>query len=99
MNTYLEYEDAIMARLHAEEWFREASRPFLRQLADLYTCFSQPRFYVEGSRITSLPSDLPDDLKPLERSLKDMLEHLRVEAAHRAECRHGFLVRSPNTLS
>jgi hypothetical protein len=95
MNTYLEYEDAIRVRMQAEEWFIEASRPFFRQLADLYACCSRPRFYVEGGRITSLPSDLPDDLKPLERSLKDMIEHLRVEAAHRAECRHGLLVRNP----
>lgn len=95
MSAYFEYEDAIKARMLAEEWYLEASRPILRQLADLYAVFAQPRMRVSLAGVEMLPSTLPDDLKPLERSLKDMLEQLRVDAVRRAECSHGFIVRSP----
>lgn len=94
---YQDIEYAMRAQRLAEEWYIEASRPILRRLADLYTCFAQPRFYVEHDRMASLPAELPDDLKPLERSLKAMLERLRLEALERAGQAYplGFLVRNP----
>lgn len=77
-------DEAYYTRQRAEEWYIEASRPFLRQLADLYTVFGQPAFLVGPEGVKALPITLHESARPLEAALKRQLEMLSEEAARRA---------------